>query len=798
MKLLTKFIGSSAIAAGLVAILLGGSTILIRQAEESVKASHDRTDEALETSRELKFSLEQQTAALKDYLLLGRSSADIEQYREHAGEFLVNLEALERLVPEMKEPAVVRSRYQFLERLGNGLEKQANSTPAQSQQDVKSINSFKEDIDLYLNSMLEAIEQEHDITKKSVAQFEQTTQAATYGVIGLILLIFTGQVLWIILPMIQSIQKLQVGATKLGAGDLDYRLDIHTQDEIEQLATEFNQMAAQLANTYDSLALQTEAANSANQAKSDFLANMSHELRTPLNGILGYAQVMQRDSHRDRFTNRTLTPKQQEGLDIIYQCGSHLLTLINDILDLSKIEAQKMELFPSDVHLLGFLHGVTEMCRIKAEQKHLSFTIQADSTLPIGVQADEKRLRQVLINLLSNAIKFTETGGVTFKAMVMSDPLLSKNEVVPELPNNHQKTFSSINLASPSMNGNGNGGNIERHTTKIRFQVEDTGVGMTPAQLKKIFLPFEQVGEHKKHSEGTGLGLAISQSIVQMMGSAIRVESEPGRGSTFWIDVELPEAQDWVQQARVVAEKTIAGYQGERRKILIVDDKWENRSVIVSLLGAISFEVTEAVDGQDGLNKAAQVKPDLIITDLLMPVMDGYEFIKQLRCSPEFKDAIVIVSSASVFETDQHLSLRAGGNDFLPKPVQARDLLDKLQRYLQLDWIYEADSLTETATEPDAIAASSLAPSSLALLQPSPTSETVAVLDLVAPPQADLEILQRLSMRGNLKGILKEADRLEQRDRQLAPFVAQLRQLAKEFQEKKLQEFISHYKNIKP
>lgn len=315
---------------------------------------------------------------------------------------------------------------------------------------------------------------------------------------------------------------------------------------------------------------------------------------------------------------------------------------------------------------------------------------------------------------------------------------------------------------------------------------------MTPEQLKKIFLPFEQVGEHKKHSDGTGLGLAISQSIVQMMGSAIRVESEPGRGSTFWIDVELPESQDWVQQARVVAEKTIAGYQGKRRKILIVDDKWENRSVIVSLLGAIAFEVTEAVDGQDGLNKAAQVKPDLIITDLLMPVMDGYEFIKQLRSSPEFKDAIVIVSSASVFETDQHLSLRAGGNDFLPKPVQASDLLDKLQRYLQLEWIYEADPLTETATEPEpAIALSSLAP-----LQSSTPSETVAVLNLITPAQVDLEILHRLSMRGNLKGILKEADRLEHCDRRLMPFIEQMRQLAKGFQEKKLQEFISHYKDI--
>lgn len=164
---------------------------------------------------------------------------------------------------------------------------------------------------------------------------------------------------------------------------------------------------------------------------------MSHELRTPLNGILGYAQVLQRD--------RTLASKQQEGLDIIYQCGSHLLTLINDILDLSKIEAQKMELFPSDIHLLGFLHGVTEMCRIKAEQKHLKFTIQTDPALPVGVQADEKRLRQVLINLLSNAIKFTDAGSITFKAMVIDPLLSSNNHIAPDPTKEGQKlTLASI------------------------------------------------------------------------------------------------------------------------------------------------------------------------------------------------------------------------------------------------------------------------------------------------------------------------------------------------------------------
>lgn len=791
MKLLTRFIGSSAIVAILVATLLGGNTALIRQAEDSVEASHDRTDEALETSRELQFNLEQQTAALKDYLLLDHSSADMEHYREHAAEFMASLEELERLLPGASEPGVVRQRYQVLTRLGNDLEVKGESTQAQAQQDVKSINSFKQDIDLYLNSMLQTIQQQHNTTKQTVEQFQQITRAITYGMIGLILLVFAGQFWLILLPVIQSIQKLQVGATKLGAGDLDYRLDIHTNDEIEQLATEFNQMAAKLADTHASLELQTEAANTANQAKSDFLANMSHELRTPLNGILGYTQVMQRD--------RSLNPKQQEGLDIIYQCGSHLLTLINDILDLSKIEAQKMELFPTDIHLLGFLQGVTEMCRIKAEQKQLAFTVQTDPNLPVGVQADEKRLRQVLINLLSNAIKFTDRGSVTFKVLVLGQQSFIRQEErrgnremggrgdAERKTDEGRSTQSGIrqDLLSTE-NGNIKGQKIKdkQHITKIRFQVEDTGVGMSPEHLKKIFLPFEQVGEQKQHSEGTGLGLAISQKIVQMMGSAIRVESELGRGSTFWLDVELPESKDWVQQARSIAEKMIVGYVGHIRKILVVDDKWENRSVIVGLLSAIGFEVTEAVDGQDGLTKAAQVNPDLIITDLLMPVMDGYELIKQLRYSPDFQDVIIIVSSASVFESDQYRSLRAGGNDFLPKPVQVGELLDTLQKYLQLEWTYEA-----TTSDPVETAPVLATPAESSLLD----SNSIAVMNMVTPPLEDLEILHRLSMRGNLKGILKEADRLEQLNPQLLPFVEQLRQLAKGFQEKKLQELISQH-----
>ncbi|MCA1994513.1 MAG: response regulator, partial [Coleofasciculus sp. S288] len=461
-----------------------------------------------------------------------------------------------------------------------------------------------------------------------------------------------------------------------------------------------------------------EAAEAANRAKSEFLANMSHELRTPLNGILGYTQILKKD--------KTLSDRQKNGIEIIHQCGEHLLTLINDILDLSKIEARKMELYPKEFHFPEFLQSLAEICRIRAEQKGIALIYKTVSPIPKVIRADEKRLRQVLINLLSNAVKFTEKGSITFK--------------------------------------------VGYQEGKLRFQVEDTGIGIAPEQLDEIFLPFQQVGEDSRKTEGTGLGLAISRQLVQLMGGELKVKSTVGKGSVFWLDLDLPEVFQEDDIAKV-DERNIIGFVGSKRKVLVVDDKWANRSVLVNLLEPLGFEVLEATDGRDALNKAREFKPVVILMDLVMTVMDGFEATRRLRMIPELADVVVIAISASVFDFDKQQSREVGCDDFIPKPVREADLLEKLRVHLGLEWIYEAarDSQQEAR-------------------------ETLLTSDsLVTPPSEEIAVLLDLAMRGNLRGISERASQLEELDKRWVPFATRLRQLAKEFKGKQILEFLKEY-----
>jgi|GEM_PF-1379935 PAS domain S-box-containing protein len=462
-----------------------------------------------------------------------------------------------------------------------------------------------------------------------------------------------------------------------------------------------------------------EAADLANRAKSEFLANMSHELRTPLNGILGYAQILKRNTHSE---------EQHQGITIIHQCGSHLLTLINDILDLSKIEARKTELHPLEFHFPAFLTAVSEICQIKAAPKGLSWNYQVITPIPEAVYADEKRLRQVLINLLGNAVKYTEVGDVTFEVAVIE--------------------------------------HLEQKV-KLRFKIQDTGVGMSQEQLDRIFDPFEQVGTASKMAEGTGLGLAISQKIVRLMGSEIQVQSQVNQGSVFFFDLVLPLAQEWSVQS-LTRYGHVVGYAGREKTILVVDDKPENCGVIQQLLEPLGFRVLLAADGNEGYDRTLEVQPDLILTDLVMPGDDGFHFIERLRQNAEFAEIPIIVSSASVFEEDRDRSLGFGGTAFLPKPVQAEELLDLLQQLLELDWQY------------------AVTPSGKTSIQPRPSSEEHedVVKDLTLPNSDVLEQLLDWAKRGNLNRIRRWSREVISEDREYREFAEILGDRAQRFQER--------------
>ncbi|MGB3265186.1 MAG: response regulator [Microcoleus sp.] len=422
-------------------------------------------------------------------------------------------------------------------------------------------------------------------------------------------------------------------------------------------------------------------ADAANVAKSEFLSSMSHELRTPLNAILGFSQVIVRDS--------SLNNEHQQHLGIINRAGEHLLSLINDILEMSKIEAGRIQLNESSFNLIRLLENLEEMFRLKAKSKRLQLKFEVAQSVPHFVNGDEGKLRQILINLVGNAIKFTETGSVTLRLKNKVEENLAAENA--ELKSTQTKTADRGSENSAPANFDcADSNSIRPVSLRLQFEIQDTGPGIATEEMNKLFKPFEQTKSGYKSEQGTGLGLPISRKFVQMMGGDIVVSSIPDLGSTFSFDIQLGLAAPTEIEMLKPHKKVIglAPDQPEYR-ILVVDDRADNCLVIDRLLSPLGFLVREAKNGQEAINVWEDWQPHLIWMDMQMPVMNGYEATRQIKSHPLGKQTVIVALTASAFEEERKTILAAGCDDFMRKPFEAKTLFAIIEKYVGVKYIYE-------------------------------------------------------------------------------------------------------------
>lgn len=499
-------------------------------------------------------------------------------------------------------------------------------------------------------------------------------------------------------------------ANHLNSADLDL-----IQIMVNQCATALEnlQLYFELKEAHQKTAEMLKRAEMANQAKTAFLANVSHELRTPLNNILGATQLLQRD--------KNLSVQQQQQLDIAIHSGHYLLTIVNDILELSQLETGQWDLHPHRFRLEWFLDRLVREFQHRATQKRLNFFYEPSLALPAEIDADEKRVRQIIFNLLSNAVKFTPRGKIHFTVDYLDDTL--------------------------------------------KFQVKDTGLGIAPENLDRIFFPFESLTDWHHKSGGAGLGLTMTQKWVTLMGGKLTIDSTLGKGSVFTVSLKLPAFFDKTS-AISPPRSLIVGYEGRRRKILVIDDGEESRLVLTELLKPLGFELEEANNGQAGLEKLFECQPNLVITALVMPVMDGFELIRQMRKHSSFQTVPIFAYSADLLEGYQNSS---GYESFFVKPLRPQEFLDAIQKQLGLQWIIEVKT--------PAISSDDISPA-LA------TDQTKLLESLTAVPLSAerASMLYELGMMGDIDGLIKQADELELQHQEWQALAAFIRQLAENCQ----------------
>ena len=458
-----------------------------------------------------------------------------------------------------------------------------------------------------------------------------------------------------------------------------------------------------------------EKAETANRAKSIFLANMSHELRTPLTAILGFAQLMSYDP--------AATASQRESLDIINRSGEHLLSLINDVLSVSKIEAGQTSLDRETFDLYQTISGIEEIMHSRARDKGLELIIHRDRDVPRYVKADEKKLQQVLINLLGNAVKFTEKGTVTLRVTRRDTQVMSGDTQVIAI----QKSFgwleagptvepaSSRRERTQVMNGDKQAV-IKEHArngmqpaTRLFFEIEDTGTGIPPDQLEAIFDIFVQIERSQKTSEGTGLGLAISRKYANLMDGDITVESTVGKGSTFTFDTKIELVDRTEMKLKESVRRVIALEPGQPSyRVLVIDDNPDSRLLLSKLLKTVGFEVRDAADGQEGIELYEKWQPHLIWMDIRMPVMDGLEVTRRIRETESTMLSTmlnkkkkgptrIIALTASAFEEEKAKVLSAGCDDFVRKPFREADIFDTMAKHSGIRYLYAEETPGEAA-----------------------------------------------------------------------------------------------------